>query len=181
MTRLKKYLANGTLMTAVALTLRGLAVGFNAYVSKKIGAEAIGLYTLLGSIYGFSLTLALSGINLTTTRLVSDSLGVGSTKQVRISMQKCITYSLFFGTLASALLILLAEPLAINVLKDARVIKPLRLCGATLPLISLSSCFNGYFTAVRRVYKNATTQIIEQLARIFFCAGLISIAFGHDV
>lgn len=181
MTRLKKYLANGTLMTAVALALRGLAVAFNAYVSQKIGAEALGLYTLLGSVYGFALTLALSGINLTTTRLVSDAIGENDKAKIRISMKKCVCYSLFFGTLSCVLLLSLAEPLAIHALKDVRLIKSLRLCGATLPLIALTSCFNGYFTAVRRVYKNAITQISEQLARIFFCATLLNFAFGRDM
>lgn len=181
MTRLKKYLANGLLMTSVALALRGLAVAFNAYISQIIGAEVLGLYTLLGSVYGFALTLALSGINLTTTRLVSDALGEDDTLKVRISMKKCIGYSIFFGILSSSLLLVLSEPISINILRDARVIKPLRLCGATLPLISLSACFNGYFTAVRRVYKNASTQIIEQLARISFCSILLNFAFGRDM
>ena len=181
MTRLKKFLANGTIMTAVALALRALSVAFNAYISQKIGAEALGLYTLLGSVYGFALTLALSGINLTTTRMVSDDLGEGNKQKVSLSMQKCIAYSIFFGTLASVLLLCLAEPIAIHILKDARVIKPLRLCGTTLPIIALGSCFNGYFTAVRRVYKNAITQISEQLARILFCALLLDLAFGRDI
>lgn len=181
MTRLKKYLANGTLMTAVALILRGLGVVFNAHISKIIGAEALGLYTLLGSVYGFALTLALSGINLTTTRLVSDAIGEGSNEKVQISMKKCICYALFFGVLSAALLLTLAEPLAIYALKDTRVIKSLRLCAVTLPLISLGSCFNGYFTAVRRVYKNAAVQIIEQLARIFFCSALLNFIIGKDL
>ncbi len=181
MTRLRKFLANGLLMTLVALTLRGLGVAFNAFITQKIGAEALGLYTLLGSVYSFALTLALSGINLTTTRLVSDAIGEQSAAKVRISMKKCICYALFFGLLSSTLLLSLAEPLAIKVLKDARVIKPLRLCGATLPLIALSACFNGYFTAVRRVYKNAVAQISEQLARILFCVALLNLFFGRDM
>lgn len=181
MSRLRKYLANGLLMTAVALTLRGLGVAFNAYITKKIGAEALGLYTLLGSVYSFALTLALSGINLTTTRLVSDAIGEKSISKVRISIKKCICYALFFGVLSSVLLFALSEPLAIKILKDSRVLKPLRLCAATLPLIALSSCFNGYFTAVRRVYKNAVAQISEQLARIFFCVALLNLFFGRDM
>lgn len=181
MTRLKRYLSNGALMTAVALILRGLGVVFNAYISKKIGAEALGLYTLLGSVYSFALTLALSGINLTVTRLVSDALGENDKAKVRVSMKKCIGYSLFFGILSSSLLLILAEPLSVRVLKDTRVIKSLRLCAATLPLISLSSCFNGYFTAVRRVYKNAITQISEQLARILFCIVLLDLFFGRNM
>ena len=181
MTRLKRYLANGFLMTCVALTLRGLGVAFNAYISKKIGAEALGLYTLLGSVYSFALTLALSGINLTTTRLVSDAIGEKSIEKMRISMKKCVGYALFFGVLSSILLFSFADMLSIRVLKDVRVTKPLRLCAITLPLISLSACFNGYFTAVRRVYKNAITQISEQLARIFFCIALLNLFFGRDM
>lgn len=181
MSRLKKYLASGALMTAVTLALRGLSVIFNSYISKKIGAEALGLYTLLGSVYSFALTLALSGINLTTTRLVSDALGEESEIGVRTAMKKCICYALFFGISASVALIALSEPLGVGVLGDARTVKPLRLCGATLPLISLSSCFNGYFTAVRRVYKNAAVQMIEQLARLGFCVAMLDLFFGNDI
>ena len=181
MTRLKKYLASGLLMTCVSLALRGLAVAFNAYVSRKIGAEALGLYTLLGSVYGFALTLALSGINLTTTRLVSDALGENDNAKARASVRKCVCYSLFFGSLACALLLILAEPIATHILKDIRVIKPLRLAGATLPLISVTACLNGYFTAVRKVYKNAAVQIGEQLAKIFLCAALLELAMGRDM
>ena len=181
MTRLKRYLANGFLMTCVALALRGLGVAFNAYISRKIGAEALGLYTLLGSVYSFALTLALSGINLTTTRLVSDALGEKSSVKMRISMKKCVCYALFFGILSSILLFSFSDLLSVRVLKDYRVIKPLRLCAVTLPLISLSSCFNGYFTAVRRVYKNAISQISEQFARIFFCVALLDLFFGRDM
>jgi stage V sporulation protein B len=180
-TRLKRYLANGTLMTLVALLLRGLSVTFNAYLSRKIGAEALGLYTLLGSVYSFALTLALSGINLTTTRLVSDAIGEKNMQKVRISMKKCVIYSIFFGVFSSFLLLFFAKPLSIHALKDVRVTKPLRLAAATLPLISLSACFNGYFTAVRRVYKNAITQIAEQMARIAFCTLLLDLVFGRDM
>lgn len=181
MSRLKRYLASGALMTAVTLALRGLSVIFNAYISKKIGAEALGLYTLLGSVYSFALTFALSGINLTTTRLVSDALGEDSKANARAAMKKCICYSLFFGISASVALLLLAEPLGIHALGDVRTVKPLRLCAATLPLISLTSCMGGYFTAVRRVYKNAATQIIEQLARLAFCTVLLDAFFGKDI
>ncbi|MBR2381889.1 MAG: oligosaccharide flippase family protein [Clostridia bacterium] len=174
-------MANGFLMTCVALTLRGLGVAFNAYISRKIGAEALGLYTLLGSVYSFALTLALSGINLTATRLVSDAIGEKNPEKARVSMKKCVCYSLFFGILSASLLLAFAKPLSVRALKDTRVIKPLRLCAATLPLISLTACFNGYFTAVRRVYKNAITQIGEQLARIVFCVALLDLFFGRDM
>lgn len=181
LSRLKKYLANGILMTAVALMLRGIALSFNVYISNKIGAEALGLYTLLGSVYSFALTLATSGINLTTTRLISDALGEKDSAQLRRAASRCVMYALSFGILASLLLFSLAEPLGVRILKDARTVSSLRLLSLTLPLIAVSSVFNGYFTAVRRVYKNAAVQISEQLIHIAACVLLLELIFGRDM
>jgi O-antigen/teichoic acid export membrane protein len=77
MDRLKKFFVNGILMTMVALAVRYVSVGFNVYISNKIGAVAMGIFTLIGSVYGFALTLATSGISLATTKLVSEALGYG--------------------------------------------------------------------------------------------------------
>ena len=73
--RMRIFLINGTLMTVVSLTIRFVAVSFNAYLSKKIGAAALGLFTLISTVYGFALTVATSGVNLATTKLVSEALG----------------------------------------------------------------------------------------------------------
>ena len=168
-------------MTAVTLVLRTIAVSFNVYISNKIGAEALGLYTLLGSVYSFALTLATSGINLTTTRMVSDALGENDATKVRRSMTRCLIYALSFGLCASFLLFTFAEPLGIHALKDARTVKSLKLLSLTLPIISVSSSFNGYFTAVRRVYKNAAVQIFEQMIHIAACVLLLEFLFATDM
>lgn len=168
-------------MTAVALALRGIALSFNVYISNKIGAEALGLYTLLGSVYSFALTLATSGINLTATRLISDALGENDSAQLRRAASRCVMYALSFGLLASLLLFSLAEPLGTQILKDRRTVSSLRLLSLTLPLIAVSSVFNGYFTAVRRVYKNAAVQIIEQIIHISACVLLLELLFGRDM
>ena len=51
--------------------MRAVNVSFMAYVTKKVGAGAVGLFTLVGSVYGFAVTLCLSGVNLAAVRLVS--------------------------------------------------------------------------------------------------------------
>jgi len=43
-----------------------------------------------------------------------------------------------------------------------------------LPAIAMSAAINGYFTAVRRVYKTASTQFFEQIVKIACTALLIS-------
>ena len=107
MDRLKKFFLNGILMTIVALLIRYVAVGFNVYLSNRIGTVAMGIFTLISSVYDFALTLATSGISLATTRLVSDALGMGKVKReictgatVSAIMKKSILFSLSISSLA---------------------------------------------------------------------------------
>lgn len=72
MRRVKVFLLNGILLTVTALVMRTIGMFFNVYISNKIGTEAIGVYQLIMSVYMFAITLANSGINLATTRIVSE-------------------------------------------------------------------------------------------------------------
>jgi stage V sporulation protein B len=166
MKKLNVFLYNAMLLVAVSLTMRTVGMYFNVWISNKIGAEAMGVYSLIGGVYGFGITLATSGVNLAVTRLVSEALGKGSQGEAVQIMRRCIIYSIFFGLLAFFLIFALSERIAYSWLDDLRTIRPLRLLAVSLPFISIASALNGYFTAMRKVYKNALTVFIEQLVRI---------------
>lgn len=164
--RTRRFFLNALSLTATALLIRGVSVIFNVYVSNKAGSEAMGLYSLLGSIYAFSMTVAMAGINLGTTRLISDALAVGDKVLARRSASRALAVCSVSGAIATVLLLLLAKPLSLNVLGDSRAIRPLRILALTLIPVSLSSCLSGYFTAVRRVKLNSSFGIIAQFVKI---------------
>ena len=174
MKNITKFFKNALTLTLTSLFMRGVGVSFNVYISNKVGAEAIGLYSLISSVYGFALTLATSGIALAVTRMVAEALGKENDRLVRASMKKCMAYALFFGTLSSVLLFSLSEVIGTSWLDDIRTVRPLRLMSLTLPLIALCSAMNGYFTAVRRVSKNAFSQLFEQAVKICVTVGLLT-------
>ena len=64
-------------MSAVGISIRTVAILFNAFISHTIGAEGLGLYTIVSTVYGFSVVFATSGISLTVTRLVAAANGEG--------------------------------------------------------------------------------------------------------
>lgn len=183
MKRLKKFILNGSILTLSSLLLRTIGVSFNVYISNAVGAEAIGLFTLISTVYSFGITFATSGISLATTRLVSSVMAskTDSEGSVRGVMRAAMIYSLIFSLSASLLLYALAEPISVSVLKDARCIRSLKILSLTLPPISLSSVICGYFSAVRKVYKNALSQIAEQLIKILVCVLLLTRFFANDV
>ena len=153
-------------MTLCSVLMRTVAVGFNMYVAKAAGAEAVGLYSLLSSAYGFAVTLALSGLHLAVTRLISEALALGDHGTAKNVMRRCFVYAAFFGILSMLLLSALSETLASHWLEDIRAQKPLLILSVCLPMISISSVINGYFSAVRRVFKNAISQLLEMAVKI---------------
>lgn len=163
MQKLRRFLLNGLIMSGTSLLLRALGVGFNAFVSRKLGADGMGLFTLIMSVYGLSVTAAAAGVNLAATRMCAEAIGHNDECTLRASLRKCFIYALGCGLAAGGLLFFGAEYVALCWLRDIRCTRSLRLLAVSLPFISASNVLHGYFTAVRRVSKSAVTQIFEQI------------------
>ena len=172
-------------MTAVTLVIRYVSVAFNVYLTGKIGAVAMGLFTLVSSVYGFALTLATSGISLATTKLISEALGgLAESKRastVKAIMKRSLSFAFFVSLAVSVGLYFLSPIIASNILKDERTLNALRVLSYTLVPIALSSSMSGYFIAVRKVHKNAVVQVFGHATKIFFCVYLLSAINASDV
>ena len=113
--RIKKYFFNASVTSLGSIVLQAISVFFSVFVSKKIGPEAMGLFTLTKGIYGFGITVATSGINLAVVRLVSSALPYNMTDKQLDSkenvfkiMKNAAVYALSFSSLATVLLLSLA-------------------------------------------------------------------------
>ncbi len=171
---------NALLLTAASLLMRTAGVAFQVAISNRAGAEAMGLFSLMSGVYGFALTVATSGIHLGVTRVVAETVSLGRPERVGSIMRKAAIYALVCGTLASMLLLSFSEVIGLYWIKDARTVSSLRLLAVTLPLISLSSVFGGYFSAVRRTYKSAAVQVLEQAVKIGLTMQLLVLLMGGD-
>ena len=168
------YIRNAVILALVNILLRGAAVSFNGYVAGKIGAESMGLFTLVMSIYGFAVTLATSSVNLAAVRLTAERCAriagadaVSYRKTIRQVIGSVCRYSLLFGCGAAVLLLGFSRPIAQLLLDDMRTLSSLRVLAFGLPAISLTSALNGYFTGMRKIVKNAVMILWEQAAK--FC------------
>ena len=74
MKKLRAFLVSALVLTATSLLVNSIGVWFSLYIAGKIGSEAMGVFQLVMSVYGFAVTLAASGINLAATRLVAEEL-----------------------------------------------------------------------------------------------------------
>ncbi len=163
---LRKFVINGAVLTVSSLLLRTIGVAFNAFITRKLGDDGVGLFTLIMSIYGLAVTVAASGVNLAATRMCAETIGRGEEGDIPRVLGRCTVYSVGCGIFAALALFFFSGYISDVWLGDIRCALSLRLLAVSLPFISLSNVLHGYFTAVRKAPKSAVTQIFEQLFKI---------------
>lgn len=177
----KRLIYNTALLTASSLLMSCIGMAFQVWLAGRIGSAGIGLYQLVLSVTNLCATFAISGIRFAATRLISEELGSENLAGIRSAMGRCLSYGLFFGTAAGAILWLLAEPVGFLCVGDARTVMSLRISALSMPYISLCAALSGYFTACGRVWKPTLIHLFEQLLGIALVAWLLSRSPAGDI
>ena len=181
MDRKNKLAFNTALLTGAALVMCCIGMVWQVWLVSRIGSAGIGLFTLVLSVGSLAATFAISGIRFTSTRLISEELGVGNAGGVAASVTRCCAYALFFGLSSMLILFLTAERIGFLWIGDARTVLSLEILSFSLPFTALSSVIAGYFTSTGRVYKSAGAQFLEQLLQIALTVAFLKWAPRGDL
>lgn len=172
----KLFLKNTLILTATALILRSVGIFFRIYLSNTIGAEGMGIYQLIFSVYALMGVLASAGFNVSVTKLVSAKSG-----EDRKIMNLCFKLSLFISLIVCIGCFLLADTIAYKSIRYDGAGDCIRILSLGLIFISLSACLKGYFTATRKVSVSSNSQLFEQVVRMGIIFYLLSLVSKGDV
>lgn len=181
MRKAKLFFINGIILTTTSLGLRGIGLIFNIYVANKVGSEAIGIFSLLMSVYSFAITVATSGIGIACTCIVSEEFAKKNYENGLKAVKTSILFAILLGISSSILIILFAPLISSTWLKNSVSEIPIYLISLGLPLISVSSVIGGYFSSVEKPYKSAISQILETSVKIIATIYLLYINPSKDV
>lgn len=159
------FLKNTAVMTGTSLLLRTLGIVFRIFISNRVGAEGMGLYQLVFSVYVLGTTFGSAGLSTAVTRMTAIRLARNDSAGVRRVMRLAIALSVAVGTVSAAALYMFAAPLG-RLVGDVRATSAIAISGLALPFIGVSGCLKGYFMARRRATPAGLSQIVEQLVRI---------------
>ena len=106
------FVKNAAILTVTSLILRTVGIFFRIYMAGKLGAEGMGLYQLVFSIYVLAATFASAGICTAVTRLVTDELACGCPATVRRILRRAMLLSVCIGLASAAALALGADTIA---------------------------------------------------------------------
>lgn len=166
MGRLKTYLKNVAILTVTGLGLRAAGMFFRVYIAARIGAEGMGLYQLIFTLYSLCITVATAGVSVAATRLAAEELARPQPGRAKGVLGRVMALALAFGFAAGVVQLVLAWPAARYWLGDIRAAPSLALLAPSLPFMAVGSAARGYFFARRKVGPNVVSQIFEQIIRI---------------
>lgn len=169
-------------MTITAFILRGLGVLLRVFLSNKVGAEGMGLYQIIFSVYTLAATFATAGVSTAVIRIVTDEMSCGTKQTVLKAFRKTLFICMFWGLLLAIILFYSAEFIGKNWINDVRTIPSLKIIIFALPFMSVTSCIKGYFIAYRRVSIPSEAQVFEQIVRFALIFIIIDffIPYGID-
>ena len=181
MRKAKIFIVNGIILTSSSLLIRGAGLIFNIYVANKVGQEAIGIFSLVMSVYTFAITFATSGISLACTCIVSEEFAKNNFEKGLKAVKTCIFFALILGITASIFLFLFAPIISGNWLKGNVSNLPIYSISLGLPLISISAVIGGYLTSIGKSYKSAFAQCVELTVKIIATYFLLSFSINKGI
>ncbi|MBQ4630414.1 MAG: polysaccharide biosynthesis C-terminal domain-containing protein [Clostridia bacterium] len=140
----------------IQMSLSMILVNFSGichsiFVSRKIGAEEMGIFQLVMSVFSLGVSLSISGIPLTATRLLSDIPKNKATYSPTDIVKKCIVIALIASGMAFMLLFFGADTISEKFIRIPQTKKALKMLSPALLCLGLSSGISGYFTAFGKV------------------------------
>lgn len=160
------FFKNAAVLTVSGLILRFLGIIFKVWLASRIGAEGVGLYQIIFSVYTLAATFATSGICTAVTRLITEELALGGRIGAKLILRRCIFITLIIAAISTSLLFFGADFIALKLLGQQNAVLSIKTVAFSLPFMGICSCLRGYFAARRKATPSALSQIFEQLVRI---------------
>ena len=151
------------MLTSVHLLLRLTGTSFQVYLSRKIGAEGIGLLQLTLSAGSFAMVAGIAGIRTSTMYLTAEELGRKRPENIQWVLSACIRYALITGGSVALLMALFAPRIAEDLIGNTKTVNALRLFAGSLCVNCLCGVMTGYFTAECSIGMLAAVEVAEQL------------------
>lgn len=172
----KTFLVNSVILIITSLVTKIICSTFDVFVANKVGSEALGVFGLISSTYFFFVTLASSGINLATTKVMSEELELNPNANTKYILKKSLLFSGITGGLSCLLLILFTPYVVKHFLLNKVSNIVIYVLALSLPFISLSASMSSYFYAKRKVLSVSISQVLSQLVRMILIYVLLFFA-----
>ncbi|MGB8001482.1 MAG: polysaccharide biosynthesis protein [Anaerobacillus sp.] len=162
------------LLTAVALFMKILSVGYRIPYQNITGDIGFYVYQQIYPFYSIAIILATYGFPVIISRLVSEQLALNNQEEAE-EVSRYSFYVLIALGLTGFTLLYAGAPVLANLMKDTRLIFPLRATAYSFLIMPGIASIRGYFQGLENVVPTAWSQVTEQTVRVI---AILAISIG---
>ena len=176
------HIFKGTLiLTLSGFITRIIGFFYKIFLSNTMGTEMLGIYQLVFPVYGICFTIYATGIQSAISRLVAGEKGRRNPKNIYKILITGSIISISLACLLSFLVYYYSDYIAYRFILEPRSAQSFRVLAFAFPFCALTSCINGYYYGLKKAEIPATTQLIEQIARVILVYLVAFISSNGDL
>lgn len=162
-----KFLTGALILTVAGITVKIIGAVNKIFISRLLGGEGIGLYQMAYPIYYILMSIAAAGIPIAISIMVSEKLAnkdmIGANRVFTVSFFALLGSGLLFGILLYVMADWLVD---MHFIYDPRAIYALKALAPAIPIVTVVSCYRGYFQGFQDMVPTGVSQIGEQIVRV---------------
>ncbi|MGL5151504.1 MAG: stage V sporulation protein B [Clostridium sp.] len=168
------FFRNSFLLTAANVTTGLLGFIFSIYLSKLLGPQGLGLYTLIMPVYNLFIALMTAGIIAAISKLAAIYSEKIENKNLIKTIRTISFFNILWSILVGSIVFATAPLIGEFALNDLRAVDAIRVTCPAMIFISLSNILKGYFLGTYRISMPAVIDILEKGVRIVLIFTLIT-------
>ncbi len=147
--------------------------------TRIIGEEGVALYSIATPTYSLLLTISSLAIPTAISKLIAEYHSESKRSMPLLTSSAAIILSINFVLII--IMLATSKFIANSLLQEPRSYPILIAMALTLPFVSISSIFKGYFYGKQNMVPHATSNIIEQIVRLIIINTVLPILMRHNV
>jgi len=161
-----KFYRDSFILTLSNMTTGTIAFVFSILLSRKLGAEGLGLYGLVMPVYGLLLCVTSDGIITAISKISTVYFSRREYKNLDRTLSSMFVLTALWACTVAMLVLIFHRPLVVYVVRDARASGALMVLTPALVFVPLSAIIKGYFYGMGKYRITATIDILEKLLRV---------------
>lgn len=177
----KSFIQSAIIITIASFISKILGSVFRIPLQNIAGNEVFGIFTIVYPIYMAILIIAVAGIPLAISKLISEARVKKEESSIRHIFLSASILGVIFGLTSFLIIVLFSRPIALLLGGDyARL--SLLVVSTTLLVAPYMAVYRGFFQGFEDMKPTAISQVLEQLVRVVFllvCAYLLAL-YGFE-
>ncbi len=170
---MNRFLKGAMILTIAGVIVKIIGAFSKVLVARILGGEGIGLYMMAYPIYQIIVSISAAGIPVAISIMIAEKLANRDMRGVQQVFNVSLRVLTLVGIIFSVGLYASAEWLIKwNIITDSRALIPIQLLSPAIIVVTILSCFRGYFQGFQYMVPTGTSQVFEQIFRVGSMVGL---------